>query len=46
MTEFILDMLTLIFTISLFCVIIFVLIIYPKIKSKRISRRISNLKRS
>ena len=46
MTEFILDMITIIFIISLFCVIIFVLIFYPQIKLKRILRRISNLKRS
>ena len=46
MTEIILDLITLVFNISLFSVILLLLIIYPKIKLKKTLRRISNLKRS
>ena len=46
MTEIILDLITLIFSISLFCLIILLLIVYPKIQLKKIIKRISSLKRS
>lgn len=46
MTEIILDLTTLIFNLSLFSVILLLLIIYPKIKLKKILKRISTLNRS
>lgn len=46
MSELILDLNTLIFNISLFCLIILLLIIYPKIKIKKVLKRISKLKRT
>lgn len=46
MTEIILDLITLIFSILLFCIIIILLIIYPKIQLKKIEKRISSLKRT
>lgn len=46
MTELILDLITLILIITLFCLIILFLIIYSRKKLKKVLRRINNLERT